>query len=528
MSGEIILKAVNGGLAGKKFRFRERDTCVLGRASDCKPRLPDDKEHRFVSRHHCLLDINPPDVRIRDFGSLNGTFVNGEKIGQRDAGTSPEAAAAFAFRELDLQDGDRIRVGATTFEVMVDVPVYCASCMTVIPQKDVARAEAAPGVYYCGACEKETKQGAGLPSGKFAGPRCVACGGDISSQIRPNWHGEFLCGACRDDPARIVERMLKDNEESDQPLHSLQGYRLEREIGRGGMAVVYLAVNEETGGEIALKVMLPQVATDREATEMFLRESRNTKALDHPNVVKLVDSGYANGIFYLCLEYCDRGNVDELLQARGGPMDVEDALQIVYQVLDGLEYAHNADVPEVMLEGGKVQPGKGLVHRDIKPRNIFLASSPEISPASCCDETRCNFRAGRTGVVAKVGDYGLAKAFDLAGLSGQSWTGNTYGSPYYIPRQQVVNFRYSRPEVDVWATAATLYRMITGAFPRDFSTEGDPWQTVLQTDPLPVGTRGVEIPEGLARVVDEALVDRPEIGIRSARELRRRLEEAMG
>lgn len=81
MSAKVILTITKGNLKGQKFEFDSRTTCIIGRADDCYPKIPDDEYHRTISRYHCLLDINPPNIRVRDFGSKNGTFVNGQKIG---------------------------------------------------------------------------------------------------------------------------------------------------------------------------------------------------------------------------------------------------------------------------------------------------------------------------------------------------------------------------------------------------------------------------------------------------------------
>src|SRR5687767_423745 len=106
MPAKIVLSITRGGLAGEKFVFEGRTTTLIGRADECYPRLPQDEHHRTISRHHCLLDINPPDVRIRDFGSLNGTYVNGQRIGGREPHQTPEEGARVAFPEYDLKDGD--------------------------------------------------------------------------------------------------------------------------------------------------------------------------------------------------------------------------------------------------------------------------------------------------------------------------------------------------------------------------------------------------------------------------------------
>lgn len=187
-------------------------------------------------------------------------------------------------------------------------------------------------------------------------------------------------------------------------LGSIEGYTKIKLLGKGGCGEVYLARYDDRTGRklVALKTLLPRVAVLPYMKERFLAEAERTKMLDHPNLVRFDDCGEANGIFYFTMEFCDRGSVVHLMEKRGGKLEVKKATDIILQVLDGLHYAHRE---------------KGLVHRDIKPGNIFLT-----------------VYSGKT--VAKLGDYGLAKAFDLAGLSGQTLTGTTMGTPSCMPRQQ--------------------------------------------------------------------------------------------
>jgi serine/threonine-protein kinase len=282
-------------------------------------------------------------------------------------------------------------------------------------------------------------------------------------------------------------------------------YTVERELGRGGMGAVFLVRNELDGRRRALKVIVPKLATDERARNLFLREMANSQVLDHPNVVRTYDSGYAEGLFYLMMEFCDGGSLDRLIAQRIA--NVDDALAITGDVLAGLEYAHAVVTPNLAADEGGTSQSFGLVHRDLKPHNIFLTTD-----------------GGRR--VPKVGDFGLAKAFDLAGLSGMTATGEAAGTPAFMPRQQVLNFKYVGPEVDVWAAAATLYFMLTGHTPRDFPFGKDPWRLVTRTEPVPILDRGVALPLGLARVIDEALRDRPEIKFKSAAEFRATLEAA--
>lgn len=508
MPAKVTLKIAEGQLSGKEFVFGERTTCIIGRAPDCDPRIPDDAHHRTISRHHCLLDINPPDIRVRDFGSLNGTYVNGEKIEQREKRQTPEEAAQTAFPECDLKEGDKIKLGDTVFRVSIFVPLVCAECATEIPEEKKTQAQMTPGIYHCDACRK-TVELTGRQKAPVQKPKvCIKCGKDVSREIGENRQGDFVCASCKEDPLQIVKFLLELAQKGDKDLLAIQGYEILRELGRGGMGAVYLARHARTGNQVALKVMLPQVATDEHAKEMFLREVENTKALKHRHVVEMLDWGFSNGTFFFTIEYCEGGSVEKLMEKRGGKLPIDEAGKIILQALDGLEYAHNAEMPYVKLADGRIGRGRGMVHRDLKPANIFLSDSGSSR-------------------IAKVGDYGLAKAFDTAGLSGQTRTGTVAGTPSFIPRQQVVNFKYAKPEVDVWGMAASLYNMLTGCVPRDFPRGKDKWQVVLQTDPVPTRKRDASIPKRLAEVIDLALVDNPSLHFKTAAEFKRALEHVL-
>ncbi len=499
MPAKVTLTVTKGQLRGQEFVFDGRTTCVLGRADDCSPRLPDDEHHGTVSRHHCLLDINPPDVRVRDFGSRNGTFVNGQLIGRRGRDQTPEEGAQIAFPELDLREGDEVGLGDTVFRVGVHLPAVCARCAAEIPEGREGTAEEGPGDSLCEACRRQAAGPAAtraLPETRYR-RACAQCGKDVSGEVGEHRPGEYVCAECQADPARVVQRLLELSTRGDEELLAVRGYRVLRELGRGGMGAVYLARHEQTGEEVALKVMLPRVAADGHAKRLFLREVESTRALGHPNVVALRDAGCSHGAFFFTLDYCDGGSADQLLSRHGGPLPLAEAAPLILQALDGLEYAHNV-----------FGPGKGLVHRDLKPHNLFLTGA---GPAR----------------VAKVGDYGLAKAFDAAGLSVLTRTGALMGTPAFMPRQQVINFKYARPEVDVWAAAASFYYLLTGSRPRDFPPGVDWWRVVLESRSVSVRERGVSVPARLAEVIDHALVDDPAIPFKTAAELKRALEAAL-
>jgi serine/threonine protein kinase len=253
--------------------------------------------------------------------------------------------------------------------------------------------------------------------------------------------------------------------------------------------------------------MLPLVAANERAVEMFLRETENTRALKHPNVVQLRDAGCADGAFFFTLDFCNGGDLEGLMKKRGGTLPIEEAVPLMLQVLDGLEYAHRAPIPNVRLQDGSYRPGTGLVHRDLKPPNVLLDSVD-----------------GR--LVAKLSDFGLSKAFDAAGLSGQTRSGDALGTPVFMPREQVRRFKYARPDVDVWAAAATLYFLLTHKFVRRFVKDNDIWKQILELDAVPIRDRDPRIPPRLAEVIDTALCESPKIGFQTAAELKKALQGA--
>jgi pSer/pThr/pTyr-binding forkhead associated (FHA) protein len=458
----VTLRYTAGPLAGQEVSYTEPAVLLFGRGEDCNPQLPQDGCGR-VSRRHCFVEVNPPDVRIRDLGSLKGTFVGGNLIGRRPKGEPPKPG--FESSTHALNDGAEVRLtdrAQVAFTVWVEAPE-------------------APEVRACAWCGKE-------------GSKAVA-----------NRAGMFVCAACQSNMAALVQGMVCEAKAGNTELKAVKGYELVERIGQGGMGAVYLA-RHPTTGPAAVKLMLPKVAADERAVRLFQREIRNTMALNHRNVVRCLDHGFTKGVFFFVLEYCDGGSVAGLMGARGGKLPVDEAVEIALQALDGLHSAHTAEIPFVRGKDGRFGPGRGLVHRDIKPANLFLSG----------------WGSGR---VVKVGDYGLAKGFDEAGLSGGTRTGDVAGTWEFMCRQQVVGYKAAGPEVDVWALAASLYQMLTGQLPRDFPEGRDPWLVVLEDNPVPILKRNPKLPAKLAEVIDHALTEEPKMPFASAAEFKQALEE---
>ena len=433
MSAKIILIITDGQHEGKQFIFDSRNTCIIGRNDECNVVVPDTKEYSRISRYHCLLDINPPNIRIRDFGSKNGTYINGRLIGKREKYQSAAEGIKSKFPEYDLKDNDTFQLGESDLCFKVNV-----------------------------------------------------VGENKASYTPPQQEGFW-------DKVRNLFRRANAGESDLHPIH---GYTLGEKIGEGGNGAVFLARYDKTGEIVALKVMLPKVAVIPAMVNLFLREVENAKKLRHPNLVQLKDYCFVEGLFFFTMEYCQGGSVRDAMKRYSGKLPIEIAIPVTLQVLDGLHYAHTE---------------RGIVHRDIKPENIFI------------DFTE------KEDVIVKLGDYGLAKSFDRAGFSGQTMTGveGAMGTPVFMPRQQLLNFKYSKPDVDVWAVAASLYNMLTGEYPRDF-VDADPFVVILKQKPVPIRQRDASIPKPLAKLIDLALIDDPELYFKSAKQFQQALLSIIG
>jgi len=158
------------------------------------------------------------------------------------------------------------------------------------------------------------------------------------------------------------------------------------------------------------------------------------------------------------------------LRRRGGKLSLDEAAPLILQSLEGLAFVHS----------------NGLVHRDIKPENILLTGD-------------------RRNRVAKLADLGFTKNFEQAGFSGMTVTGAYAGTPAFMPREQLTNFKYVKPASDVWSIAATFYVMVTGTLPRDFPKGKDPMEVILRGRIIPVRERDPHVPATVAKVLDRAL-----------------------
>src|SRR5437763_1305878 len=201
-------------------------------------------------------------------------------------------------------------------------------------------------------------------------------------------------------------------------------YTIERELGRGGMATVYLAQDRKHHRQVAIKVLKPELAAAL-GPERFLREIETAARLNHPHILPLHDSGEATGLLYYVMPYVEGETLRNRLD-RAGQLPVAEAVQIVREVADALSHAHSHDV----------------VHRDIKPENILLEAGHAV-----------------------VSDFGIARAIRAAAGASLTATGIAIGTPGYMsPEQGVASARVDE-RTDIYSLGCVLYEMLAGEPP---------------------------------------------------------------
>ncbi|HMQ03946.1 MAG TPA: FHA domain-containing serine/threonine-protein kinase [Pyrinomonadaceae bacterium] len=295
----VTLHVVAGPQTGREFTFDQHDTFMIGRSEDAQFCLPHD---RFFSRHHCILEIAPPQCFLRDLSSTNGTFVNGIRV-----------------ETAHLKHGDRIQGGETVLEVEVAA--------------DLGEASSDP----FGKTEKTE------PS--LITVACLNCGMPSNAEAsRPDAKLSFVCDDCREK--------LRQN---PQPI---PGYQMMRVLGQGGMGSVMLARSARDGRAVAIKTLLPEVAVSEQSLKRFMREIEVAASLQHQHIVSYIEHGSHNGIVYLVTEYVSGMDASKLAKHRGGRLNFKEVAKILEQTLSALDFAHakgfvHRDIKEqnILVEG---------------------------------------------------------------------------------------------------------------------------------------------------------------------------------
>jgi eukaryotic-like serine/threonine-protein kinase len=264
-------------------------------------------------------------------------------------------------------------------------------------------------------------------------------------------------------------------------------YEIEGEIGVGGMATVYRAVDLRHHRKVAVKVLHPELAAIL-GSERFLKEIELTAGLQHPHILPLFDSGEAEGLLYYVMPYVEGESLRARLE-RERQLPVTDALRIGSQVADALDYAHR----------------HGLVHRDVKPENILLHEGSAL-----------------------VMDFGIALAIQSAGEGRMTQTGLSLGTPQYMAPEQAMGERGVDARADVYALGAVVYEMLAGEAPFTGPSSPAVLAKVLTERPREIRINRPQVPEQVDAAVIRALEKLPADRWQSAKEFSEALQGSGG
>jgi tetratricopeptide (TPR) repeat protein len=245
-------------------------------------------------------------------------------------------------------------------------------------------------------------------------------------------------------------------------------YRIDREIGRGGMSTVFLAEDLKHHRQVAIKVLTPEVAA-AVGSERFLREIETVARLTHPHILGLYDSGDAEGLLYYVMPYVEGESLRQRL-TREKQLPVDDALRIAREVADALSHAHS----------------HGVVHRDIKPENILLESGHAV-----------------------VADFGIARAIAAAGGEALTQTGIVVGTPAYMSPEQAAGGQSLDGRSDLYSLGCVLYEMLAGQPPFTGPTAESLAHQHLSVSPRPVTELRPAVPAGVTAALQRALAKTP-------------------
>jgi serine/threonine protein kinase len=257
-------------------------------------------------------------------------------------------------------------------------------------------------------------------------------------------------------------------------------YRLERRLGHGAMASVYLARDSELDRPVAVKLLAENVAADEGLRERFVREARLAARLSHPNVVSIFDAGADEDRPFIVMEYVEGETLAELLAGRG-LLPPDEARQLALQACRGLAHAHDA----------------GLIHRDVKPQNLLL----------------------RTDGTLKIADFGIARAAEGTALT---QAGTVLGTAAYLSPEQALGEEVTAA-TDIYSLGAVLYELLTGNPPLEPESLADLAEKQRRPSIVPVRELAPDVRRDLEDIVMRCLARNPAYRPRSADELEREL-----
>lgn len=255
---------------------------------------------------------------------------------------------------------------------------------------------------------------------------------------------------------------LREVLEAERAGHTIPGYKILGKLGAGAMATVYKAKQISLDRTVAIKKLPEKFSSNPQFIERFFAEGRAAAQLNHPNIVQAFDVGNEGDIYFFVMEYVEGRTVhDDIVKHKR--YSEKDAVEIVIQVAEALEHAHK----------------RGLIHRDVKPKNIIIT----------------------TDGVVKLADMGLARAISDKEAA-EAEAGKAFGTPYYISPEQIRGEVDIGPPADIYALGATLYHMLTGSVPYEAKSPSEVMRKHLKSELVPPDHVNPKLSAGVSEVTE--------------------------
>ena len=244
----------------------------------------------------------------------------------------------------------------------------------------------------------------------------------------------------------------------------IPGYHIQRELGQGGMARVYLGIQQSLEREVAIKVLSTDLVSDPEFCERFLKEGKTLAKVSHPNIVPIYDCGEHDGVYYMCMQFVSGGTLEDRLHQ--GRLPVNESVQILKQVASALERSH----------------GKDVVHRDVKPANVLFRDDGTLA----------------------LSDFGIAKT-TRQDATQMTAVGMAIGTPAYMSPEQA-SAKEITPKSDQYSLGVLFYEMLTGSVPY---SAGTAIAVAIQHLQAPIPSLPIEL-NHLQPIIDRVMAKDPD------------------
>src|SRR5574341_925020 len=284
---------------------------------------------------------------------------------------------------------------------------------------------------------------------------CLACGADVSNPGVGAATTAAMTAAASEQLLRLVRQEVANE------------FEVEHELGRGGMAIVYLATEVHLGRKVAIKVLPPDLTFSGDTIDRFKREARTAATLDHPNIIPIHRVSTGGRLFWYAMKFLEGRSLADILKERQ-PLPLDATVRILEQVASALDYAH----------------ARHVVHRDIKPANIMLDAADRVI----------------------VTDFGIAKQLSAGSLTS---SGSAIGTPYYMSPEQCHGAKTLTGAADQYSTGVMTYQMLSGQVPFEGDSAIDILTKHCTQKPPPLDILRPGLPRHVYQAIDRALAKVP-------------------